>query len=81
MKCTCLEILGEDPNCAAHGVGTDYWAQGIVDGPLERSGAVGKIRLHYELVFALEYARDLLQMTMYKNCRQIDVALRKAKEL
>jgi hypothetical protein len=62
--CTCLEVKGEDPNCRRHGVGTDFWAQGIVDSPIERSEAARKVRAHDQLVQATEMLLRLVHDMM-----------------
>jgi len=52
-QCTCLEVLGEDPDCVLHGFGTDHWAQAVVDDPIARSETARKVREHATLEYAL----------------------------
>lgn len=54
-KCTCLEVFGEDPNCAQHGIGTDYWADSIVGSPVVRAGVARECRAYHGLILALRF--------------------------
>lgn len=57
-QCSCLEVLGENPSCPFHGIGTDWWARAIHDDPLARAELVERLQEHDRRVTELLEANN-----------------------